>query len=100
MRCMCSSLTVTASTLNATMVSVCFPSHRLSSRLINISDQSLGVPSLLLTHITQHNKTTHGHEGQKRKDPRCTASKSAMHNRDAKNVATEKDFQTLCEHGV
>lgn len=73
--------TVALSTLNATMVSVCFLSHRLSSRLINISDQSSGVPSLLQTHIRQHNKTTHWHKRQKRGKKKKTsdASGTDMH---------------------
>lgn len=88
-----SSSTVALSTLNATMVSVCFLSHRLSSRLINISDQSSGVPSLLQTHIRQHNKTTHWHKGQKREEKNKTKHQRAGCESDASGT----DMHTILQ---
>lgn len=85
--------TVALSTLNATMVSVCFLSHRLSSRLINISDQSSGVPSLLQTHIRQHNKTTHWHKGQKREEKNKTKHQRAGCESDASGT----DMHTILQ---
>lgn len=96
MRRTCSSSTVAVCTLNATTVSVCFLSHRLSSRLINISDQSLGVPWLLLTHIRQHNKTTHQHKRQKGKNLQCAGCKSAVQGQRRTTFCKGEEYPETC----